>query len=276
MGRAHGLDGTVRVDGAVDWFAYGGGATPARRRASSAASPRRAGGERRAAAHPLRRAWSRATAPRRCAGRSLELPAERLPEPEEDAFWVFDLVGCAVAMRGPASSASCARCSSGPRTTCWSSTASDGELLVPFTRDAVPEVDVTARRLEVAAWLLDAPIDDRVAPCASSTSSPSSRTGSRGCPRSGRSRTRSRPGSSSASTRYRDYSPLKHRAVDDAPFGGGAGMVLRVDVVAAAIEGAYGAPLDEVRAARRIVALDPGGRPLDDAYARELAAARRA
>ena len=34
---------------------------------------------------------------------------------------------------------------------------------------------------------------------------------------------------------YRDYSPLKHRAVDDAPFGGGAGMVLRVDVVAAAV-----------------------------------------
>jgi tRNA (guanine37-N1)-methyltransferase len=74
---------------------------------------------------------------------------------------------------------------------------------------------------------------------------------------------------------YRDYSPLKHRAVDDAPFGGGAGMVLRVDVVAAAVEGAYGAPLDEVRASRRIVALDPGGRVLDDAYARELAASDR-
>ncbi len=74
---------------------------------------------------------------------------------------------------------------------------------------------------------------------------------------------------------YRDYSPLKHRAVDDAPFGGGAGMVLRVDVVAAAVEGAYGGPLDEVRASRRIVALDPGGRVLDDAYARELAASDR-
>ena len=53
-------------------------------------------------------------------------------------------------------------------------------------------------------------------------------------------------------------------------------MVLRVDVVAAAVEGAYGEPLDEVRAARRIVALDPGGRLLDDAYARELAASDRA
>src|SRR4051812_50145865 len=52
-------------------------------------------------------------------------------------------------------------------------------------------------------------------------------------------------------------------------------MVLRVDVVAAAVEGAYGGSLDEVRASRRIVALDPGGRVLDDAYARELAASDR-
>jgi tRNA (guanine37-N1)-methyltransferase len=71
----------------------------------------------------------------------------------------------------------------------------------------------------------------------------------------------------------RDFSPLRHAQVDDAPFGGGAGMLLRVDVMVAALEGAYGLPLDEVRAGRRIVALDPGGRPFDDAYARELAAA---
>jgi tRNA (guanine37-N1)-methyltransferase len=74
---------------------------------------------------------------------------------------------------------------------------------------------------------------------------------------------------------YRDYSPLPHAQVDDAPFGGGAGMLLRVDAMVAALEGAYGAPLDEVRAARRIVALDPGGRPFDDGYARELAGAER-
>jgi tRNA (guanine37-N1)-methyltransferase len=73
----------------------------------------------------------------------------------------------------------------------------------------------------------------------------------------------------------RDFSPLKHAQVDDAPFGGGAGMLLRVDVVVAALEGAYAQPLDEVRASRRIIALDPGGRPFDDAYARELAASER-
>ena len=56
----------------------------------------------------------------------------------------------------------------------------------------------------------------------------------------------------------RDFSPLRHAQVDDAPFGGGAGMLLRVDVMVAALEGAYGEPLEAVRAGRRIVALDPG------------------
>jgi tRNA (guanine37-N1)-methyltransferase len=73
----------------------------------------------------------------------------------------------------------------------------------------------------------------------------------------------------------RDFSPLRHAQVDDAPFGGGAGMLVRVDVMVAALEGAYAAPLDEVRAGRRIIALDPGGRRFDDAYARELAASPR-
>jgi tRNA (guanine37-N1)-methyltransferase len=74
---------------------------------------------------------------------------------------------------------------------------------------------------------------------------------------------------------YRDYSPLPHAQVDDAPFGGGAGMLMRVDAVASAVEGAYGVDLAAARAGRRIVALDPGGRRFDDAYARELAACQR-
>jgi tRNA (guanine37-N1)-methyltransferase len=73
----------------------------------------------------------------------------------------------------------------------------------------------------------------------------------------------------------REASVLKHRLVDDTPYGGGAGMVMRVDVVVAALEAAFAQPLDEVRRTRRIVALDPGGRPFDDDYARELAAAER-
>jgi tRNA (guanine37-N1)-methyltransferase len=50
-------------------------------------------------------------------------------------------------------------------------------------------------------------------------------------------------------------------------------MLVRVDVVVAALEAAYAAPLDEIRARRRLVVLDPGGRRFDDAYARELAGA---
>jgi tRNA (guanine37-N1)-methyltransferase len=70
----------------------------------------------------------------------------------------------------------------------------------------------------------------------------------------------------------RDHSPLRHRMVDDEPYGGGAGMLMRVDCVVAALEGAFARPLDELRAERRIVVLDPGGRAFDDAVAREYAA----
>ncbi len=71
----------------------------------------------------------------------------------------------------------------------------------------------------------------------------------------------------------RPHSPLPHHAMDDTPYGGGAGMVLRVDTVVAAVEGIYGLPLDDVRATRRLIALDARGRRFDDAYARELAQA---
>ncbi len=66
---------------------------------------------------------------------------------------------------------------------------------------------------------------------------------------------------------YRETTPLTGGQVDDSPYGGGAGMVLRVDVVDAALKAAYG---DGSPA--RIVLLTPAGRPLDDALATELAA----
>jgi tRNA (guanine37-N1)-methyltransferase len=69
---------------------------------------------------------------------------------------------------------------------------------------------------------------------------------------------------------YRDTSPLGGGQVDDSPYGGGAGMVLRVDVVDAALSAAYG----EGREGRRIVMLAPFGRQLDDELAGELAAER--
>jgi tRNA (guanine37-N1)-methyltransferase len=62
----------------------------------------------------------------------------------------------------------------------------------------------------------------------------------------------------------RDFATDRHRSVDDAPFGGGPGMVLRPDVLDAAIAGAGGTgPL---------INLSPRGRPLDQARVRELAA----
>ena len=70
---------------------------------------------------------------------------------------------------------------------------------------------------------------------------------------------------------YRDTTPLKGGRVDDVPFGGGAGMVLRVDVVEAALRARYDADPVEVRERRRVIALTPGGRLLDDALADTLA-----
>ena len=66
---------------------------------------------------------------------------------------------------------------------------------------------------------------------------------------------------------YRDTTPLSAGQVDDAPYGGGAGMVLRVDVVDAALRAAYP---EEDRP--RVVVLSPAGRLLDDALVGELAA----
>jgi tRNA (guanine37-N1)-methyltransferase len=75
-------------------------------------------------------------------------------------------------------------------------------------------------------------------------------------------------------TDYRDHTPLSHLQVDDTPYGGGAGMVLRIDVVCAALEAAFGVDADRVKESRRVVELTPKGRQLDDALAAELAAGR--
>lgn len=70
----------------------------------------------------------------------------------------------------------------------------------------------------------------------------------------------------------RDHTPLSGGQVDDTPFGGGAGMVLRVDVMDAALRGFYGVDPVDLRKERRVIALTPGGRVLDDAYVDELVA----
>jgi tRNA (guanine37-N1)-methyltransferase len=70
----------------------------------------------------------------------------------------------------------------------------------------------------------------------------------------------------------REHTPLSGGQVDDTPFGGGAGMVLRVDVMEAALRARYGVdPVDLCRG-RRVIALSPGGRLLDEGLVSELAA----
>jgi tRNA (guanine37-N1)-methyltransferase len=71
---------------------------------------------------------------------------------------------------------------------------------------------------------------------------------------------------------FRESSTHSGRSVDDTPFGGGAGMVLRVDVMEAALRARYAVDPAELPARRRVIALTPGGRPLDDAFVDELAA----
>ena len=66
---------------------------------------------------------------------------------------------------------------------------------------------------------------------------------------------------------YRDTTPLRAGQVDDEPYGGGAGMVLRVDVVAAALDSVYGGVPEH-----RVVALTPQGRQLTQDVVEELAA----
>lgn len=65
----------------------------------------------------------------------------------------------------------------------------------------------------------------------------------------------------------RDFAIDRHRTVDDTPAGGGAGMVLRVDVLAAAI--------DSVPGGRPVLAMTPRGAPLTQARIRQLAGTRR-
>ena len=69
---------------------------------------------------------------------------------------------------------------------------------------------------------------------------------------------------------YREFTPLRAGQVDDEPYGGGAGMVIRVDVVDAALQAVYGGS-----PGRRVVAFSPQGRQLDEELVGELAGEER-
>jgi tRNA (guanine37-N1)-methyltransferase len=69
---------------------------------------------------------------------------------------------------------------------------------------------------------------------------------------------------------YRDTTPLRAGQIDDDPYGGGPGMILRVDVAAAALEAVYGGMPNH-----RVIALTPQGRQLNQAVVEELAEEER-
>ena len=151
VGKPHSLDGSFRVDGAVDWHAYakgsrilvGGVERQIVARSGDDLRPilRLAGIDSRTAIEALR-------------GQPLEVPTELVPEPEEDAFWVFDLVGCEVEMDGRVLGA-VREVLERPANDVLVVEVPDGDdLLVPFTRDAVPHVDIPARRLTLRPDLL--------------------------------------------------------------------------------------------------------------------------
>jgi tRNA (guanine37-N1)-methyltransferase len=83
----------------------------------------------------------------------------------------------------------------------------------------------------------------------------------------------------------REWATDRHRSVDDAPYGGGAGMVMRADVLVAAAESVWndvppGQPIEPPMHVAggdrpRTVLLTPRGRPLDQALVRELAQEER-
>jgi tRNA (guanine37-N1)-methyltransferase len=73
----------------------------------------------------------------------------------------------------------------------------------------------------------------------------------------------------------RDFSAPPHHEVDDTPYGGGPGMVTRVDVVGDALEKVFAEPAGSLRDTRDVYVLSAGGRPFDHALSLELAASAR-
>lgn len=73
----------------------------------------------------------------------------------------------------------------------------------------------------------------------------------------------------------REHAPDKHRHIDDMPYGGGPGMVIRVDIVMRALESTLGMDIDTIRDRHRIVLLSPAGRQFDDQMSSDWATEQR-
>jgi tRNA (guanine37-N1)-methyltransferase len=73
----------------------------------------------------------------------------------------------------------------------------------------------------------------------------------------------------------REYGSPPHHEVDDTPYGGGPGMVTRVDVVGRALERVFAEPAGHVRDSRDVYVLSAGGRPFDQPLSKDLSGSPR-
>jgi len=141
-GRAHGLDGTVTVEGACGWYPFAVGSQVlvagvprrVRRRGGTDQRPLVAfdGIDDRGAADELR-------------GAPLELPGDDVPAPEEGAYFRFDLVGCDV-FQADNRLGAVAAVEDG---VAHDVLLLDTGLRLPFVEAVVPVVEVAARRIEI-------------------------------------------------------------------------------------------------------------------------------
>ena len=243
VGRPHGIGGAFVVEHPSDdaaRFAVGaelvGGRAP-RCRARS----KRSGGR-----------WSSSSTGRVERGAALEVPRSSLPPPEPDSYYVFQLVGLDV--------------------------VEEGGRALGTVDDVAPDAanDVLELDSGMLLPLVEACVRESTSEAGESLSRPASPTPANlACPvqidvftlvpHAFAWLTEQRPLAAVLGDEldlrlfnYRDTTPLRAGQVDDEPYGGGAGMVLRVDVVAAALDAVYGGCPEH-----RVVALTPAGPPAD-------------
>ena len=268
VGRPHGLDGSFHVTrprGAL--LALGA------RRCGSAARDgeivRRAGTDER----PILRLDGVATAraaPRRCAARTCSCRAAARPRSSEDECWAEDLEGCAVVDGDRRGRTVVRACCALPSCEVLRGRARRRRRAARPAGRATRSARRRRRRgasTSTSAFLGESRAADadrrlhalpRVVRLVRAQRHVAQRARAQG--------------HELRTLNYRDHTPLSGGQVDDTPFGGGAGMVLRVDVMDAALRALYGVDPVDLRAQRRVIALTPGGRMLDDALVDELAA----
>jgi len=151
VGRPHGVHGAFRVSGPCGWWDFPAGSVLLLH-----GEPRRVATRAGDDEHPIvhLEGIQDRDAAAALGGSALELPGDAVPEPEEDAWFHFDLVGCEVF----AGERRLGRVAAVEEGVAHDLLVLDDEAVtrIPFVGELVPGVDVPGRRLEVAAWFGEA------------------------------------------------------------------------------------------------------------------------